>query len=466
MHYNLYINGSFVESASKDVLHVENPATGEEIATVSAAHKEDVDRAVAGAKKALASWSTTEPKERLAYVRAMAHHLREEEETIAKTIATELGAPLSFARTRHTRTYLDNIDDYLSIAEDYPYVEHHEGFEVHKKPVGVVGALTPWNYPFGQIVKKVIPALLAGCTVVLKPSQRTPLTAYAFVRAAEAAKLPAGVFQLLPGRGSQVGNALAEHEDVAMISFTGSTSGGREVARLALSTIKRTALELGGKSAAVLLPNYDEKEKALKAVLDTVYLNTGQTCSAKTRLIAPRREKEEIEDLLVSLTKGYVFGDPMDPATDVGPLQSLSQFEKVRDYIALGKEEATLLYESEPIAAEGYYQGPVIFTDVEPKARIAQEEIFGPVLSVLYYDTVEEAITLANDSIYGLSGMVFGDENTAKEVALAIRTGQVQINDHPFTQNAPFGGMKSSGYGREGSVHGFEEFLELQTLFI
>lgn len=466
MHKNLYIDGSYVPSASGDLLHVENPATGEEIATVSAAHKEDVDRAVAGAKKALTSWSATDAKERLAYVRKMANHLREEEETIAKTIASELGAPLPFARTRHTKTYLDNIDDYLRIAEDYDYVTTHEGFEVHKKPVGVVGALTPWNYPFGQIVKKVIPALLAGCTVILKPSQRTPLTAYAFVRAAEAANLPAGVFQLLPGRGGEVGNALAEHEDVAMISFTGSTSGGREVARLALSTIKRTALELGGKSAAVLLPGYDEKEKALKSVLDTVYLNTGQTCSAKTRLIASRREKEEIEEILVRLTKDYVFGDPMDPDANVGPLQSRAQQEKVRDYIALGKEEATLLYEAAPIATKGYYQGPVIFTDVDSKARIAQEEIFGPVLCVLYYDSVKEAISLANDSIYGLSGMVFGQEEEAKEVALAIHTGQVQINAHPFTQNAPFGGMKSSGYGREGSVHGFEEFLELQTLFI
>lgn len=463
--YELFINGEYRPSRGEDVIQVENPATKEILALVPAGGKEDVEEGVQGAKEALDLWSTTAPKERRRYVEAMYQFLRNRKGEVAKTLSLELGCPLSFAQSRHVDMYLDNITDYLRIAEEYSYRDEYPGYSVLKEPVGVVACLTPWNYPFGQIVKKVIPALLTGNTVVLKPSKRTPLTAYWFAEAAKAAGLPKGVFQLIPGRGAEVGDLLAANPQVNMISFTGSTSGGKDVGKKALDTVKRLSLELGGKSAALFLEGADY-EAHVKKVLDTVFLNTGQTCSAKTRLIAPRKDKERLEKLLVKEAKTYVFGDPSKEGVQVGPLQSEAQLKKVEGYLELGEKEATLLYRGERYPGPGYYVPPVIFTEVDPKARIAREEIFGPVLSVLYYDTLEEGIAMANDSIYGLSGMVFGPKEEAVKAALSIKTGQIQVNDGVFTQNAPFGGFKESGLGREGGLYGWEEFLELKTLFI
>lgn len=462
--YTLFINGEWTNSTGEDFISVENPAKKEIIAKVPAGNEEDVNIAVKGAKQALDFWKILDPEERISYVEKMYQYLESHQEEIGKTISQELGSPIAFATSRHVSMYLDHIKDYLSIARDYKYVEDYEEFRIIKEPVGVVGCLTPWNYPFGQIVKKVIPALLAGNTVILKPSQRTPLTAYYFAKAALDANLPQGVFQLVPGRGGEVGNILASHKDVNMISFTGSTSGGKEVASLAIQSIKRLALELGGKSAALFLEgaNY---EKDIKKVLDTVYLNTGQTCSAKTRMVAPRKDKETIEEILIRQSKKYRFGDPLDDV-DVGPLQSQKQWDKVQSYIELGKKEAHLLYQGDLYQGPGYYITPVVFTDVDPNATIAQEEIFGPVLSVIYYDSLEEGIEISNNSIYGLSGFVFGPEKEAYEAALKIRTGQIQVNRGRFSQNAPFGGFKQSGLGREGSMYGFEEFLEIKTLFL
>ncbi len=331
--------------------------------------------------------------------------------------------------------------------------------------MGVIGALTPWNFPFGQIVKKVIPALLMGNVVVLKPSQGTPLTSYYWAEAAHEVGLPDGVFQLVTGRGSEVGNVLATHKDVDMVSFTGSTKGGIEISKLAADTVKRVSLELGGKSPGILLEGADY-EKALKSILGTVYLNVGQSCSAKTRLLAPRKDKEKIEKLLIDITKEYKFGSSQDENADVGALQSKKQFDKVSGYVEVGKDEAELLYQGEKFEGEGYYFPPTIFTEVDQNAKIAQEEIFGPVLSIIYYDNVDEAIEIANNTIYGLSGMVFGPEEEARKVAKEIRTGQLQINDAPFTHNAPFGGFKQSGIGREGSIYGLEEYIELKTIFV
>ncbi|MDO5712844.1 MAG: aldehyde dehydrogenase family protein [Tissierellia bacterium] len=462
--YKLFLNGSWVDSTGKDVISVENPATKKIIAKVPAGKEEDVNIAVQGALEAFEPWRSLDINQRLSYVEKMYQYLESQQDEIGRTISEELGSPIRFATSRHVSMYLDHIKNYLSIAKDYNFVEDYDGYRVIKEPVGVVGCLTPWNYPFGQIVKKVIPALLAGNTVILKPSRRTPLTAYYFAKAAMEANLPKGVFQLIPGRGGEVGNILASHKDVNMISFTGSTSGGKEVASLAIQSIKRLALELGGKSAALFLEgaNY---EKDIKKVLDTVYLNTGQTCSAKTRMIAPRKDKEIIEEILIRESKKYRFGDPMEDV-DVGPLQSQKQWDKVDSYIKLGKEEANLLYQGDLYEGPGYYITPVIFTDVDPNAKIAQEEIFGPVLSVIYYDSFEEGIHISNNSIYGLSGFVFGPEEEAYNAALRIRTGQIQVNRGRFTQNAPFGGFKQSGLGREGSIYGFEEFLEIKTLFL
>lgn len=461
----LFINGEFIDSTDQDWIQVENPRDKSIIGRVPAASEVDVNRAVQGARGAQGPWQDLGLDQRIAFVKKMVAYLEAHREEIAKTISLELGCPLDFARNRQFMGYIDNMKDYISIAKAYPFVERKEGYEIHHEPVGLVAALTPWNYPFGQIVKKVIPALLTGSCVLLKPSKSTPLTAYYFAEAAKEAQLPAGVFQLLPGRGGEVGNLLARHPDINMISFTGSTQGGKEVAKLALDTVKRLTLELGGKSPALLLPEGDI-DLCVRSVLDTVFLNTGQTCSAKTRLLAPRFLKAPLEVALVREAKTYRFGDDRKGPVDVGPLQSAAQLAKVQKYIALGKKEAEVLYEDSLDLDYGYYQGPVIFTEVDPDSPLAQDEIFGPVLSVIYYESEEEAIEIANNSLYGLSGMVFGPREEALRLAKKIKTGQVQINKGKFSQNAPFGGFKESGLGREGGRIGLEEYLETKTIFI
>ncbi len=463
--YSLFIDGNWIENDFDDYIEVENPGTKEIIGKVPAAKEEDVNKAVEGALKAFPEWKNLDVEERIKYVQGMYEYFKENVDDIAKTLQSELGCPPDFAKERHVEGYFENIEDFINIAKDYKFVENFEGYEIHKEPVGIVGALTPWNYPFGQIVKKVIPALLAGNVVVLKPSQRTPLTAYYWAVAAEKVNLPKGVFQLVTGRGAEVGDVLATHKDVNMISFTGSTKGGIEITKLAADTVKRVSLELGGKSPGLILEGADYP-KAIKSILGTVYLNMGQSCSAKTRLLAPRKDKEEIEKLLIETTKEFRFGSSKDEDADVGALQSKKQLDKVSGYVEVGKDEAELLFQGEGHDGDGYYFPPTIFTEVDQNAEIAQNEIFGPVLSVIYYDTVEEAIEISNNTIYGLSGMIFGPEEEARRVAKEIRTGQLQINDAPFTHNAPFGGFKQSGRGREGGIHGFEEFLEIKTIFI
>ncbi|NLW42418.1 MAG: aldehyde dehydrogenase family protein [Tissierellia bacterium] len=463
--YSLYINGDWIENEFDDYIEVENPGTKEIIGKVPAANEEEVNKAVEGALKAFPKWKNLDPKERINYVQGMYEYFKKKVDKIAKTVHSELGCPLDFAKQRHVEGYFANIEDFIKLAKEYEFVEVYDGYEVYKEPVGVIGALTPWNFPFGQIVKKVIPALLMGNVVVLKPSQGTPLTSYYWAEAAHEVGLPDGVFQLVTGRGSEVGNVLATHKDVDMVSFTGSTKGGIEISKLAADTVKRVSLELGGKSPGILLEGADY-EKALKSILGTVYLNVGQSCSAKTRLLAPRKDKEKIEKLLIDITKEYKFGSSQDENADVGALQSKKQFDKVSGYVEVGKDEAELLYQGEKFEGEGYYFPPTIFTEVDQNAKIAQEEIFGPVLSIIYYDNVDEAIEIANNTIYGLSGMVFGPEEEARKVAKEIRTGQLQINDAPFTHNAPFGGFKQSGIGREGSIYGLEEYIELKTIFV
>ena len=336
---------------------------------------------------------------------------------------------------------------------------------VRREPVGVVGGLTPWNFPLEQIEKKVVLALLAGNCVVLKPSQYTPMTAYILAEEIDKAGYPAGVFNLVTGRGGEVGDALAVHPDVDMISFTGSTAAGREVARKALVNIKKIALELGGKSAAILLKGGDW-EQGIRSVLDTVMLNGGQTCNALTRLLVPEDELEKAEQSLVRQTAGYKFGPVEDPETDMGPLASRKQFDRVKGYIELGIQEgARVLLGKVPEDDGSYKVEPVIFSDVKRDMRIAQEEIFGPVLVVLPYKDVEEAVSIANDSIYGLAGGVFGPEKEANEVARQMKTGTVYVNAGQWDVASPFGGYRQSGLGREGGVEGYEEFLEVKTIY-
>jgi len=463
----LYINGEWVEGSSGKFIDIENPADKSIIARVPRGNAEDVEKAVKAAREAFKTWQFSHIKYRIELMKKVVEGLKQNIEYMTETVVKELGCGYNFAKETHIKSFVGEAENYVRIAEKYNFETRLKKSIIRREPVGVVGGLTPWNFPLEQIVKKVIPALLAGNCVVLKPSQITPLTAYILTDMIDKAGFPKGTFNLISGKGAEVGNVLAAHKDVDMISFTGSTAGGREVARLALRNIKKIALELGGKSAAIILKGGDYNF-GVKSTLDTVYFNTGQTCNAFTRLLVPKEDMEEIEKIIIEQTQNYKFGDPRDKNVDVGPLASNKQFDKVKRYIEIGIKEGAkmLLGEIPQNCKEGYYVKPVVFTNVSNDMVIAQEEIFGPVLCVIPYDNVYEAVDIANDSIYGLSGAVFGPEKQANEVARKIRTGSIFVNEGGWDVNAPFGGYKQSGIGREGGVEGFEEFLEIKTIYI
>lgn len=468
MNYEkIYINGEWVDSLGDSTIQVENPANEEIIGRVPACNEEDINMAVKSAKQAFETWKETSLDERINYVEKILEELEKIKDDMAETISKELGCPFWFAKKTHVLPYLKDMKTYLSLVKDYKFEESHGNYIVRKEPYGVVAALTPWNYPLGQILKKLSPALLAGNTMVLKPSKQTPLVAYKLTEAIDRAGLPKGVFNLTPGRGSEVGNVLAKHKDVDMVTFTGSTDGGREVSKLALDGIKNITLELGGKSPSVILKGADY-DLAIKKTLRSIYMNVGQSCSAFSRLLIPRDEKENIEQIILEKTKDFVFGDPRDEETMIGPLSSEKQFKKVKHYINKGLEEgAKLLIGQVPEKdGKGYYVGPTVFTNVDNNMEIAQEEIFGPVLSIICYDDVDEALTIANQTKFGLSGAVFGPEKEAMEFANRIRAGEVTVNNGSSVHEAPFGGYKYSGIGREGGKYGLEEFLQVKALFV
>jgi len=464
--YNkLYIDGKWVLPSSKEIIEVENPANKTIVGSVPAANEDDVNLAVIAAKEAFKTWSITPLDVRIAYVQSLLNELTALKEDLADIIVEELGCSRAFAMNAQVLPYLADIQNHLNIIHDFEFEERFEEYIVTKEPVGVVAALTPWNYPLGQIIKKIGPALLTGNTIVLKPSQKTPLVAYKLTESIKKAGFPKGVFNLVTGRGSEVGNLLATHKDVNMVTFTGSTKGGIEVGKLALNDVKRIALELGGKSPAVILKGADY-EMAVSKILDKIFLNSGQTCAAYSRLIIPRDEKEKIEEIIVRKAKKYIVGDPKDPNTVIGPVASKQQFDKILYYINKGIEEgANLLLGGVPEESYGYFISPTVFTDVKNDMKIAQDEIFGPVLSVIPYDTEEEAVQIANDTEYGLSGAVFGPDEDARRVAKQIRTGNIVVNTGNFIYKAPFGGFKHSGLGREGGKYGLEEFVELKATF-
>lgn len=461
----LYINGEWIDSSSGELIDVENPSDRSIIARVPRGNEEDVNRAVKSARDAFETWSRTKVETRIELMEKFVLELEKRIDPMSEIVMKELGAPRTFAKKTHIENYIENARDFIQVAKKYKFEEEFEGYTVRKEAVGVVASITPWNYPFGQITKKIFPAILAGNTVVLKPSQNTPLVAYYLTEAIDSAGLPRGVFNLVTGKGGEVGNVLAKHEDVDLISFTGSTTGGIEVGRLGLLDVKKLALELGGKSAAILLDSGD-LETAFNVIGGTVFKNTGQTCSALSRLIAPRSRKNEVEEYFVSRLREMTFG-PANEDLDLGPLASLKQWEKVIGYLDIAQSEgAKVLWGERPTDnSKGYFINPFIFTDVDNSMRIAQEEIFGPVLVIIYYDDLEEAIEIANSNKYGLSGAVFGEENLARKVARRLKTGMVIINDVKRTQAAPFGGYKQSGIGREGGIFGFEEFLEIKAIF-
>ncbi|MFG1614876.1 aldehyde dehydrogenase family protein [Nonomuraea wenchangensis] len=462
----LYIGGSWTASASDESIEVVNPATEEVIDHVPAGSPDDVESAVAAARRAFPSWSRTAPAERGKLLAAAAELLRQRADDVAAAIATDMGSPLGFALKVQTLMPAGVLASFAQLAESHPREQRVGSSLVVKEPIGVVAAITPWNYPLHQIVCKVGAALAAGCTVVLKPSEVAPLAAYELAGILDEVGLPPGVFNLVSGRGPVVGEAMAAHPEVDMVSFTGSTAAGRRVAALAAETVKRVALELGGKSANVILPDADLK-LAVKVGVANCFVNAGQTCSAWTRMIVHRDQYDEAVRLAVEAARGYTVGDPFDESTRIGPLVSQVQRDRVIRYINRGQEEGARLVAggTERPHERGFYVEPTVFAGVEPGMAIEQEEIFGPVLSVIPYTTEDQAVSIANGTRYGLAGAVWaGTEERALGLARRLRTGQVAVNGGRFNPLAPFGGYKQSGVGRELGEYGLEEYLEIKSL--
>lgn len=464
----LYIDGAWVQPDGKATIKVYNSGTEQVMGQIPDGTPADIDRAVAAARSAFDSWSQVDREERSKYLQRISEGLQARMGDIAETVAAEVGMPLNLANLIQAGLPLMTFGSLPGILESFPFEEQVGNSLVVREPVGVVGAITPWNYPLHQVAAKVAPALAAGCTVVLKPSEVAPLSAFILAEVIHEVGLPAGVFNLVTGTGPVVGEALAAHPEVDMISFTGSTRAGKRVSELAAQTVKRVSLELGGKSPNVILEDAD-LERAVKAGVGAAFLNSGQTCSALTRMLVPRSRLAEAEEIAVRTAETYTLGDPLAEGTRLGPLASDIQRERVRDYIRKGVDEGAKLLTGGPEAPEGlergYFVKPTVFSEVENSMTIAQEEIFGPVLSILPYDSEDEAVRIANDTIYGLAGAVWsGDPERAKSVARRLRTGQVEVNGGSFNPVAPFGGYKQSGHGRELGKYGLEEFLEVKSL--
>jgi acyl-CoA reductase-like NAD-dependent aldehyde dehydrogenase len=465
---SFYINGQWVKAKSAETLSVTTSGTGELYATIPVGTVEEANLAVEAAAAAFTAWANTSPKERGELLMRISEKIAERSDEIALTIANEVGMPLMLAKGIQaglpTMTFADNAKR----ASEFVWEEEVGNSTLVREPVGVVAAITPWNYPLHQIANKVAAALAAGCTVVLKPSEVAPINAFIFAEILDEVGLPQGVFNMVTGLGPVVGEAIVAHPKTDMVSFTGSTRAGKRVMQIAAEMVKRVSLELGGKSANIILEGAD----LTKAVGDGVfkcYLNSGQTCSALTRMLVPRARLNEVEDLAVAAASGLMPADPITGASLLGPLVSAAQQQRVRDYINKGVDEGARIIcggVTPPEGLEeGYYVTPTIFSDVTTSMTIAQEEIFGPVLSIIPYDSEEEAIAIANDSNYGLAGGVWaGSDEKAFEVARKIRTGQVEINGGSFNVVAPFGGYKQSGIGRELGKYGFEGFLEVKAV--
>jgi len=465
----LFIGGQWVAPSSAESIEVHNAGTGEVMGSIPAGGEKDVAAAVGAARAALASWSALSPAERAAFLDKISAGLKARSDELARIIAQEVGMPLKMAGRIQAGLPIANFANYGKLAREFSFEGKVGNSLVVREPVGVVGAITPWNYPLHQIALKVAPALAAGCTVVLKPSEVAPFNAFVLAEVVEAAGLPKGVFNLVTGFGAAAGEALVRHPGVDMISFTGSTRAGKRISELAAQAVKRVALELGGKSASVILDDAD-LAAAVKGTVNGCYLNSGQTCTALTRMLVPQSKYEEAARIAAEAAKGFTVGDPLAESTKLGPLTSKAQLERVRGYIKKGLQEGAELLaggDAPPagVPAGGYYVQPTVFGKVRNDMTIAQEEIFGPVLSIIAYRDEEDAVRIANDTIYGLAGAVWSkDEARAQRVARRIRAGQVDVNGGAFNMNAPFGGFKQSGHGREAGVYGLEEFLEYKSL--
>ena len=463
-----YIGGKWIPSTSTETVDVLNPATEEVIAVIPGGGAADIDAAVAAARSAARAWGASHKDYRLEFLGRLVAKLAEAQPEIVETVVAELGCPVGFATAVQAALPLGVAESYLRILADYEFEEQVGNSAVYHEPAGVVGAITPWNYPLHQIVAKVMPALAAGCVVVLKPAEDTPLTARLFARLVDEAGFPAGVFNLVTGTGLAAGAALAAHPDVDMLSFTGSTAVGRQVAEHAAHGIKRVALELGGKSACVVLPGAD-LAKAVNVAVANVFNNSGQTCSAWTRLLIPEEHYTEALTIATEAAAKFAPGDPTRPETRVGPLVNAKQRDRVRGYLndAVG-EGARVVVGGAQVPEDlptGFYVRPTILADVTTDMAVAREEIFGPVISVMSFHDAEDALRIANATEYGLAGAVWArDDNEAVDFARRMDTGQVDINGGRFNLAAPFGGYKGSGVGRELGRFGLEEYLQTKSL--
>jgi acyl-CoA reductase-like NAD-dependent aldehyde dehydrogenase len=468
MNSGLFIDGAWTQSTGAGSIDVENPATEEVIGTVPAGTAEDVDRAVQAALRAFPAWSATDRAERARLLAALRDTLKARQEEMARLITAEMGAPLRLAMGVQTSLPISVLSAYVDMLHDAEEEEHIGNSLVVREPVGVVAAITPWNYPLNQAMNKIAPALAAGNTVVHKPSELTPLSALLLAEMFADVGFPPGAYNLVTGTGPEAGEALVRHPNVDMVSFTGSTRAGRRVAALAADTVKRITLELGGKSANVILDDAD-LTAAVKVGVANCYLNAGQTCTALTRMLVPQSLRDDAVDLAVAAASKYVMGDPANPNTRLGPLVSATQRERVLSYVDSGVNQGARLVLGGRDAGEmpqrGYFVAPTVFADVAPDMTIAQEEIFGPVLSIISYSDDDEAVRIANDTMYGLAGAVWSrDIDHAGAIARRLRAGQVDINGAAFNLLAPFGGYKQSGIGREGGRYGLEEFQQLKSL--
>jgi len=464
-----YVAGTWAPSASDEAVDVINPATEEVIDQVPAGHPADVDAAVEAARAAFGGWAATPAAERARYLEAIRQLLEDRAVPLAEVITADLGAPLAFSLDEQVGTPIAVLASYVELLGSYSFGGDRVGNSlIVREPAGVAGAITPWNYPLYQIISKMAAALAAGCPMVLKTTEVAPLAAYELAGIVHEAGLPAGVFNLLCGTGPVVGEALAGHPGVDLVSFTGSTRAGTRVAELAAATVKRVSLELGGKSANVVLPDAD-LGTAVERGMARAFANSGQGCSALTRMLVPAGRYAEAVDLAVAEAGRYPVGDPLGEGTRLGPLVSAVQRDRVRGYIERGVADGARLVtggaEPPPGLETGYYVQPTVFAEVTPGMAIAQEEIFGPVLSVIGYSSEEEAIEIANGTLYGLAAAVWSaDQDHAVAVARRLRAGQVEVNGGAWNILAPFGGFGRSGYGRELGVAGLEEYLEVKSL--
>ncbi len=472
-HDKLYIDGTWVSSSGSETIDVYDSTDGSVFGSIPAGTADDLDKAAKAARAAFDGWAAKTPEERGKICGRIAEGLGARMDEIATVVTREAGMPKWLSQIVQAGLPINSFATAAQLAENYEYEEKVGNSLVVKEPVGVVGCITPWNYPLHQIAAKVAYAMAAGCTVVLKPSEVAPLDAFILAEVIHDIGVPAGVFNMVTGTGPVVGEAISNHPDIDMVSFTGSTRAGQAVAAASSKTLKRVALELGGKSANILLDDLDDAgfEAAVRDGVGKCYINSGQTCTALTRMLVPRGRLADAERIAADEVETKF--QPTDPFADgamLGPLSSRAQVDRVTEYIRTGIEGGAKLVTGGPdkpegVNADGFFVRPTVFSDVTNDMAIAQEEIFGPVLSILPYDTEDEAVAIANDSPYGLSGGVQGgDLDKAQAVARRIRTGQIEVNQGSFNPNAPFGGYKQSGYGREYGRHGFEEFLEIKSM--